>query len=255
MKPILCVMALVLYTTVAPAESWFNKKIQGKLLYDHYTEASVPRAALERTFEFLDINENKGIKVNINDTPTTLSISNKNYVVIIDYSKPSSSPRLYLLNLKTGKVEKYYVAHGVNSGENMAVSFSNKINSKKSSLGFYLTGSTYIGSHGNSLYLHGLEKSNNNAFERTIVIHGASYVSEDFVKKYGRLGRSWGCPALSISANKKLLPLIKEGAVLYAFHKDLMSVAQTSPSIQDVGNYQDETTEHSDKIIAEELYP
>nr|WP_295906041.1 murein L,D-transpeptidase catalytic domain family protein [uncultured Bdellovibrio sp.] len=254
MKSLVC-FAVLLSTSMCFADSWYTKKIEGKLLYDLYKDSGVPKEALERTFEFLDINDQKEFKVKLYDEPTTKKIANKNYAVIIDYSKPSSSRRLYLLDLKKGTVEKYYVAHGVNSGEDEAVSFSNQIDSKKSSLGFYITGSTYEGNHGESLYLHGLEKSNNNAFERAIVMHGASYVSMDFLEQYGRMGRSWGCPAVSEAISQKILPLIKGGAVLYAYHKSLMSVTQASPTVQNVSRDKEQTAEDSHEVVPEELNP
>lgn len=255
MKSLCGLFAILLISTTSSASTWYERKVEGKLLYDLYKEAGVPPSALARTFEFLDLNENKEFKVKLNEDFSTKKITNKNYAVIIDYTKPSSSRRLYLLNLKNGKVEKYYVAHGVNTGEDDAVSFSNQMDSKKSSLGFYITGSTYEGSHGDSLYLHGLEKSNDRAFQRSIVMHGASYVSMDFLEKYGRMGRSWGCPAVSEAINQKLLPLIKGGAVFYAYHKDLMSVAHASPAVQNVSTDKEDSTEESHKIVPEELNP
>lgn len=255
MKSLCCVSLILLITSQGWAGSWYEKKVEGKLLYDLFKEADVPLPALERTFEFLDLNEEKEFKVNLHQEQTTKKIANKDYAVIIDYSKPSSSRRLYFLNLKEGKVEKYYVAHGVNTGEDEAISFSNQMDSRKSSLGFFITGSSYQGSHGESLFLHGLEKSNDRAFERAIVMHGADYVSLDFLEKYGRMGRSWGCPAVSPAINKKLLPLIKNGAVFYAYHKDLMPVTQTSPTIQNVGNDQKNAPENSNKVVPEELNP
>ena len=99
-----------------------------------------------------------------------------------------------------------YVSHGVNTGNLNATKFSNRVNSKKSSLGFFLTNETYFGSNGYSLRLDGLEPGiNNNARKRTIVIHGAKYANPDFIKKTGRLGRSWGCPALPLGLNKEIL--------------------------------------------------
>lgn len=255
MKVVFCLTTILMVSSQALAESWFEKKISGKLLYDLYKEAGVPPTAVERTFEFLDLNENKEFKVKLNQGLKNVKIANKKYAIIIDFSKPSSSRRLYFLNLESGVVEKYFVAHGVNTGEDLAISFSNIIDSRKSSLGFFLTGSTYIGSKGESLILHGLEKSNDRAFERAIVMHGAAYVSMDFLNKYGRMGRSWGCPAVSEAINKKLLPNIKDGAILYAYHKDLMPVTQTSPTIQNVGGDQKSTPEDGNKVVPEELNP
>ena len=96
-----------------------------------------------------------------------------------------------------------YVAHGKNSGDKYASEFSNQNGSLKSCIGFFITAETYIGKHGYSLRIDGLEKNiNNNARAREIVIHGASYASEVFIKKYSRLGRSWGCPALPLETFK-----------------------------------------------------
>lgn len=254
MKSTVMVILVSLYASLSYG-SWFEKKVNGKLLYDHFKEAGVPLPALERTFELLDINDNKEFKVKLYVDYKSIKISNKNYVVIIDYSQPSSTKRLYFLNLISGKAEKYYVAHGVNTGDDIARSFSNEMNSKKTSLGFYITGSTYIGSHGESLFLHGIEKSNSRAFERAIVLHGADYVSMEFLNKYRRMGRSWGCPAVSKAISKKLLPFIKNGAVLYAYHKDLMPVTQTSPSVQEVSSDQTNTSGNGNEIVPEEINP
>lgn len=255
MKSALCVTTILLVTSQSFASSWFEKKVDGKLLYDLFEKADVPKPAIERTFEFLDLNEDKEFKVRINQDFKNLKIANKKYAIIIDFTKPSSSRRLYFLNLESGTVEKYYVAHGVNTGEDLATDFSNKMDSKKTSLGFYITGSTYVGSKGQALVLHGIEKSNDRAFERAIVMHGANYVSMDFLNKYGRMGRSWGCPAVSQEINKKLLPQIKDGAIIYAYHKDLMPMAQTSPTVQNVGGNQKSTSENGNKIMPEELNP
>lgn len=203
----------------------------------------------------MDLHENRTLKVKVGDSYASKKIENKNYIVIIDYSRPSTSPRLFLLNTNNGKVESYYVAHGVNSGGNYATRFSNISGSKQTSLGFFLTGSTYFGGHGETLYLFGLENSNNRAYERAIVMHGAPYVSKEFIEKYGRLGRSWGCPAVTETAIKKLIPLIKGGVILYAYHKDLMNMTATSPAVQYMGDDQSNTSTNSDNIMPEELNP
>ena len=255
-RPLYCIAALGFTAPpIYAASSWYDKKVKGSLLYDLYKKAGVPEPAVQRTFEFLDLNGSKEFKVKEDDSLVTKEIANKNYVAIIDFSKPSSSRRLFVLNLKTGGVDKYFVAHGVNTGQDDAEKFSNIPDSKKSSLGFYLTGSTYVGKHGQSLHLYGLEKSNDKAYERDIVMHGASYVSVDFLDKYGRMGRSWGCPAVSEAIIKKLVPILKDGAVVYAYHKDLMPVTQTSPAVQDVGNNQANTSGNSDNVMPEEIDP
>lgn len=238
------------------ASSWYDVKINDVLLYDSFKQAGVPEAAIQRTFEFLDINKEKTVNVRSEAHKfVSKTISNKNYAIVIDYSKPSSEPRLFLLNFTNGHVDKYFVAHGVNTGENEAEKFSNIPDSKKTSLGFYLTGGTYQGSHGESLYLYGLEQSNDRAFERAIVMHGASYVSMNFLEKYGRMGRSWGCPAVSEAIIKKLIPLVKEGAVIYAYHKELMPVTQTSPAVQSVSDNKENTPANGQNVVPEEVNP
>lgn len=141
------------------------------------------------------------------------------YISIIDFREPSTSKRFYLIDLQKRKLlYQTYVAHGKNSGENFATKFSNKEDSHMSSLGFYKTGETYYGKHGYSLRLHGLEEGiNDNAYKRAIVLHGADYVSEDFINQHGRLGRSHGCPALPVDLAKEIIDKIKGGSCLYIY--------------------------------------
>jgi hypothetical protein len=152
----------------------------------------------------------------------TENIKRKNIITIIDFSKPSTEERLLVIDLGNKKVlYKCFVAHGKNSGENYAKSFSNQDESLMSSLGFYLTGETYTGENGYSLRLNGLEKGiNDHARSREIVIHGASYVSKQFIDKYGRLGRSWGCPALPPEVTKEIIDLISGGSCLFIYGDD-----------------------------------
>ena len=143
-------------------------------------------------------------------------------LTIVDLSQSSNSRRLYIIDVEKGKlVFNTYVAHGRNSGEEYARFFSNAPNSFQSSLGFYLTGHTYQGKHGLSLKLKGLEQGINHfAEERAIVLHGAEYVSEAFIKKHGRLGRSQGCPAVSQELSKPIIEKIKEGSCLFIYSPD-----------------------------------
>ncbi|WP_245598401.1 murein L,D-transpeptidase catalytic domain family protein [Sporocytophaga myxococcoides] len=142
---------------------------------------------------------------------------------VIDYSKASTEKRLWILDLKEKKVLFHsLVAHGRKSGDNLAINFSNKLNSNMSSLGFYKTGKIYFGKHGKSLVLHGLDKNyNSNAEGRSVVIHAADYVCEDFIKTNGRLGRSHGCPAVSPEESEKIIQLLEGGSCLFIYHPDL----------------------------------
>ncbi len=148
----------------------------------------------------------------------------KNILTLIDFSLSSNNKRLWVIDLDTNTVlYNSLVAHGRNSGEEFANSFSNSGDSFKSSLGFYATGEIYIGKHGNSLRLDGLEKGiNDNARSRGVVMHGADYVAENFIKNNQRLGRSLGCPALPIELTDEIINLIKNKSCLYIYHPSLV---------------------------------
>jgi hypothetical protein len=149
-------------------------------------------------------------------------IQNKKIITIIDFSKPSTQQRFFVIDLENYHVLfKTLVAHGKNSGDNTADSFSNNSESLKSCLGFFVTAETYNGKHGYSLSLDGLEPGiNDNARNRAIVIHGADYVSAGFAQKYGRIGRSWGCPALPSDISKEIIDQIKNGTCLFIYGDD-----------------------------------
>lgn len=143
-------------------------------------------------------------------------------MAICDFTQSSRNKRLYVIDLLKRKLlYNTYVAHGRNSGNEFAEHFSNANSSYQSSLGFYKTLGTYQGKHGLSLRLEGLEKGiNDRALERAIVMHGADYVSETFIKNTGRLGRSLGCPAVSVADSKKLINLLYNGAGLFIYSGD-----------------------------------
>lgn len=143
----------------------------------------------------------------------------KDVITIIDFTLPSTQKRMFVLDLINKKVLFHsIVSHGKNSGENYATSFSNRHGSYQSSLGFYLTDQTYMGSNGYSLILEGLEKGiNDQARARAVVMHGADYCSESVIKSTGRLGRSYGCPALPRDINESVINTIKNGSVLYIY--------------------------------------
>jgi hypothetical protein len=155
---------------------------------------------------------------------------NKNILTIADFSKPSTEKRLWVIDMDSKKVLFHdLVAHGRNSGDNFAGKFSNTPNSNMSSLGFYVTGDTYTGKHGLSLYLNGMDPDfNDKARERSIVIHGADYVSQNFIRKYGRLGRSFGCPALSMESYKSIIDTICQGSCLFIYYPDEGFVRQST---------------------------
>lgn len=141
-------------------------------------------------------------------------IKNKDVMTIINFKDHNSKERMFLINMITGDVETYLVAHGKNSDKNFdgyADSFSNNINSLQSSLGFYLTAETYYGDNGYSLRLDGLSTTNSNARERAIVIHGADYVSPG-----AKIGRSYGCPAVEQRYHQLIIDRIKDGSLVYA---------------------------------------
>ena len=149
-------------------------------------------------------------------------IQNGNILSIADLSLPSSKKRLFVIDVNCCKlIFNTYVSHGRNSGKAMATQFSNKPNSYESSLGFYVTGDTYMGHHGYSLKLNGKEEGiNDNAFARGIVMHSAAYVNERMAASRGYIGRSEGCPAIPVKLNRNLIKEIKNGTCLYLYSTD-----------------------------------
>lgn len=143
-------------------------------------------------------------------------------LAVIDYTKPSTERRFWVFDLVHRRVLFHELAaHGKNSGDQMAVRFSNAPNSLMSSIGALLTGDTYVGKHGLSLRLQGLEKGiNDNALARDIVIHGADYVSQSVARQKGRIGRSWGCPAVRPEISRSLIDTLRGGALVLAYYPD-----------------------------------
>lgn len=141
---------------------------------------------------------------------------------VIDYALPSTRRRLWIFDLRTRRLlMRERVAHGRNSGGNEATRFSNRDGSLESSLGLYRTLGTYQGDNGYSLRLQGLDPGfNDNALERAIVIHGASYVSKAFAQREGRIGRSWGCPAVSTRVATRVINSLKDGQMVFAFYPE-----------------------------------
>jgi len=139
---------------------------------------------------------------------------------ICDFSQASSEQRLYVIDVPNKKLlYRTYVAHGVNSGGAYACSFSNRRNSYKSSLGFYVTRQTYFGDNGLSLRIQGMDRGfNDMAGRRNIVIHGAPYVSTRILQKYGVMGTTYGCPAIPDEMSSKIIPVIKQGTCFFIYY-------------------------------------
>jgi len=146
----------------------------------------------------------------------------KNLLTIVDFSLSSNLDRMWIIDLnRLEVVHSGLCAHGRNSGEEFADSFSNTPSSYKSSLGFYITGETYTGKHGLSLLLDGVESgTNDKARERAIVMHGADYVSRDFISRNGRLGRSFGCPSIAMEDHEKIINMLSGQSCLYIHFPD-----------------------------------
>ncbi len=151
-----------------------------------------------------------------------IELTNKKLLSIIDYSKPSTEKRFFIIDIENHKLMyQTLVAHGKKSGYVNATKFSNKYGSHKSSLGFFRTGNSYFGKRGYSLQLEGLEKGiNDNARSRGIVIHGANYVDERIAYGNGVIGRSWGCPAVSKKLSKEIINLLEGGSLLFIYADD-----------------------------------
>lgn len=157
------------------------------------------------------------------DNAVKQGITQEKILTIVDFSKPSTEPRLWVIDLENNRVLfQELVAHGRNSGENYATSFSNHPSSNKSSLGVYVTDKTYDGKHGYSLKLNGLEKGFNDMAEaRAIVMHSAEYVSQAVIKATGRLGRSQGCLALNPAVSTKIINAIKNRTLIFVYYPTL----------------------------------
>ena len=169
----------------------------------------IPREALDRAFEYLDAHAD--------------AVANRNYLTIIDFTKPSTAKRCHVIDLRSGEVESLLVAHARNTGVDRAEHFSNVNGSNKSSLGIYLTGELYQGKHGLSMKLDGMEPTNSNARKRAIVMHGADYVSQKVIDQQGRLGRSLGCPALEMDVIERIVKQLSSKSVLLIHGKESAS--------------------------------
>jgi hypothetical protein len=150
------------------------------------------------------------------------NLFDKEILTIIDFSLSSTKKRMWVLDMKNNKVLFHnLVAHGKNTGGEFATKFSNTVNSLQSSLGFFVTAETYYGGNGYSMFIDGMEEEfNSKARERYVVVHGAKYANPEFIGNVGRLGRSYGCPALPTGLTQEIIDVIKDRSVLYIHSAD-----------------------------------
>lgn len=143
-------------------------------------------------------------------------------LAVIDYSRPSTERRLWVFDLDQSRLlYSEHVAHGQGSGENLTRAFSNRDGSHQSSLGLFSTAETYVGGNGYSLRMDGLEPGiNDKARERLIVMHGAPYVNPGQALRQGRLGRSFGCPAVRPEVAREVIDSLKQGQMVFAYYPD-----------------------------------
>ncbi len=196
-------------------------------LFDNYVSNIYDEAGLSKSNLDLEVFKTAIIGY-YNLREVQLVSPQKSIITIIDFNKSSRQKRLWVIDLDKKKLLfNTLVAHGQGSGEDMAYSFSNRSNSHQSSLGFYITSDTYFGKNGFSIKLDGMDEGfNTNAKERLIVIHGANYVSQDFIKQNGYLGRSHGCPALPLGLTEIIINTIKNHTCLYinGYEKNYTSI-------------------------------
>ena len=202
--------------------------LQAKIEISQGDVSHLPPINMQLT-EIREMMQKEGYDLNpqvINKVVTTLKCATKynvphnNILTVIDYSLPSNQKRLWVFDLNNKKLLFHtYVSHGIRSGTLLTNYFSNKNNSKASSIGVYKTEKAYYGREGLSLQLQGLDRNfNDNAASRSVVMHGGWYVEENFIKKYGRPGRSWGCPALPLALYQPIINTIKDDSLMVMYY-------------------------------------
>lgn len=196
-------------TSLMNAESLFDRQVaagpggEAARLFELARKGGVPERPLREAFEYFDRHR--------------AEISNERYLTIVDYSLPSNKERLFVIHLETGEVERRLAAHGAGRGDrsnprDIPIYFSNTPESREGSVGFFITGSEYPSpKFERALNLLGQEETNDNAYKRRIVFHGADYVDE----AEGVAGRSWGCPAVDARHAFRLIDQLKEGSLFY----------------------------------------
>jgi hypothetical protein len=225
---IVCSICFCAFTSMSPKTSAFgsgDKKFKS-LLPSLENEAPVVTKWIDSVYDEIHL-DSFGLKKNIfyyacKGYEYLLSenkLQKPSIITICDYSQSSSSKRLYVIDLNEGKLLfNTYVSHGKNSGGEYATSFSNSMNSHKSSLGFMVTGETYKGGKGYSMHLDGMERGiNDNIRNRDIVMHGSKYVNAERADERNAMGRSFGCPAVSYAEHKKIIDAIKNGSCFFIY--------------------------------------
>jgi hypothetical protein len=164
--------------------------------------------------------------------------ADKQILSIVDFTRSSTTKRLWIIDLAAKKILfNSLVAHGRGSGDDLPTMFSNTENSHQSSLGFYVTSNIYYGKHGKSLKLNGMDTDfNTNALPRSVVVHGADYVSESFIKQHGRLGRSHGCPAVPVELTESIIETIKGNTCLFINGPEVIKYSSNFLNIDSAAN-------------------
>lgn len=197
--------ARILFSLVMMIGSFSQAAFNYTLVKNSAVKNGVPVVQVDRLLKYIKSNESK--------------IANKNYVTFVDFRQPSSKRRGLMINTNNGATYPFLVAHGVNSGPKLyATVFSNTVNSLQSSLGIYRVENDYFGTYGHSLRVEGLEKTNSNAKARAIVIHPFTPVSDLAIQNTGMIGTTYGCFGLNPEVSKYMVPRLKNGSLLLAFH-------------------------------------
>jgi len=220
---LLCILLILAITNISwkPAEINkhnidFKKSFSARELLEKYISNIYESAHLQGSGLELDV-FNKAITGFMNLKATNKLPQTSSILTVVDLTKSSHEKRMWIIDLINNELLiNTWVSHGHGSGDDMATSFSNRIDSHQSSLGFYITDDVYYGKNGRSLRLDGMDAGfNSNARERAIVVHGADYVGENAIDQIGRLGRSYGCPAVPLDMSDKVIDLIKNKTVMF----------------------------------------